>query len=54
MNVILGSKIEFSGPWLLRTCLLDFKDILNSRQNNSKNKLVGEKAVHVTRVHGSC
>ena len=40
--------------WLLRTCLLDFKDILNSRQNNSKNKLVGENAVHVTRVPGSC
>ena len=49
-----SSKTEFSGSWLLLTCLLDFKDILNSRQNNSKNKLVGEKAVHVTRVRGSC
>ena len=32
--------------------LWDFKDILNSRQNRSKNILVRENAV--TRVHGSC
>jgi len=29
----------------LLTGLWDFKDILNSRQNRSKNKLVGENAV---------
>ena len=31
---------------------LEFKDIQNSRQNRSKNKLVRENAV--TRAHGSC
>ena len=32
--------------------LWDLKDILNSRQNRSKNKLVSENTV--TRAHGNC
>ena len=42
----------FLGLWVLLTGLWDFKDILNSCQNLSKNKLVLENAV--TQVHGSC
>ena len=50
-NVIKREKLSFLGLWVLLTGLWDF-DILNSRQNLSKDKLVGENAV--TRVHGSC
>ena len=37
---------------VLLTGLWNLKNILNSRQNPSKNKLVSENAVK--RVHGSC
>ena len=50
-NVIKTNKLSFLGLQVLLTGLWDFKDILNSRQNRSKNKLVCENAV--TRVHGS-
>ena len=51
-NVIKTNKLSFSGMQVLMTGLWDLKDILKSRQNRSKNKLVRENAV--TRVRGSC
>ena len=53
-NVItcITQKLSFLGLYVLLTGLWDFKDILNSRQDRSKNKLVRKNAV--TRVHGSC
>ena len=51
-NVIKGSKMPFLGVLVLMTCFWDLKDILNSHQNRSKNKLVIENAA--TRVHGNC
>ena len=51
-NVIKRQKLSFLGLYVFLTCFWDLKDILNSRQNRSKNKLVRENAV--TRVHGGC
>ena len=47
----MAENIDFKSVTLL-TSLWDLKHILRSRQNRSKNKLVGENAV--TQVHGSC
>lgn len=48
----MKKKKTFSGLKVLLTgYILGFKDVLNSRQYLSKNKLVGENAV--TQVHGS-
>ena len=44
--------MPFLGVLVLMTCFWHLKDILNSRQNRSKNKLVSENAA--TRVHGNC
>ena len=44
--------MSFLGLSVLLTGLWNLKDIQNSRQNRSKNKLVRENAV--TRAHGSC
>ena len=51
-NVIKRSTMLFSGVLVLMICLWNLKDILNSRQNRSKNKLVSENTA--TRVHGNC
>ena len=51
-NVLKRQKLSFLGLYILLTGLWDLKDILNSRQNRPKNKLVRENAV--TRVHGIC
>ena len=51
-NVIKRSTMPFSGVLVLMICLRNLKDILNSCQNRSKNKLVSENAA--TRVHGNC
>ena len=51
-NVIKRQKLSILGLYVLLTCFWDLKDIVNSRQNHSKNKLVHENAV--TRVHGGC
>ena len=51
-NVIKRSKMPFLGVLVLITCLWNLKDILNSCQNRSKNKLVSENAA--TRAHGNC
>ena len=51
-NVIKRSTMPFSGVLVLMICLWNLKDILNSLQNRSKNKLVSENAA--TRVHGNC
>ena len=50
-NVIKREKLSFLVLLVLLTGLWDF-DIINSRQNLSKNKLVRENAV--TRVHSNC
>ena len=50
-NVIKREKLSFLVLLVLLTGLWDF-DIINSRQNLSKNKLVRENAV--TRVRRSC
>ena len=42
--MIIGLQVVLTGLWNL-------KDVQNSRQNRSKNKLVHENAV--TRAHGS-
>ena len=44
--------MPFLGVLVLVTGWWDLKDILNSRQNRSKNKLVSENTV--TRAHGHC
>ena len=44
--------MPFLGVLLLTTGLWDLKDILNLRQNRSKNKLVGENGV--TRADENC
>ena len=44
--------MPFLGVFVLMNGLWDLKDILNSRQNRSKNKLVSENAV--TRAQGNC
>ena len=44
--------MSFLGMQVLLTGSGNFKDIQNSRQNCSKNKLVRENAV--TRAHESC
>ena len=44
-------KISFLGLYVLLTGMWNLKDIQNSRQNSSKNKLVLENAV--TRAHRS-
>ena len=52
-NIPKNSLIPFLGLYsLILTGLSDLKDILNSRQNISKNKLIGENAM--TRVDESC
>ena len=51
-TVIKRSKMPFLGVLLLTTVLWDLKDILNLRQNRSKNKLVGVNAV--TRADKNC
>ena len=51
INVIKRQKISLLGLQVLMTGLWNLKDIQNSRQNRSKNKLVRKNAV--TRVHGS-
>ena len=51
-NVIKRSTMPLSGVLVLMISLWNLKDILNSRQNRSKNKLVSENAA--TRVHGNC
>ena len=50
-NVIKRQKWSFLGLYVLLTGLWEFKGILNSHENRSKNKLVRENAV--TQVHGS-
>ena len=52
LNVIKRQKVSFFGLWVLLTGLWNLKDIPNSRQNRSKNKLVCENAV--TQARGSC
>ena len=49
-NVIKRQKLSFLGLQVLSTALWDLKDILNSQQNRSQNKLVHKNAV--SRVHG--
>ena len=44
-NVIKRQKLSVLGLCGLLTGLWDLKDLLNSRQNRSKNKLVRENAV---------
>ena len=44
--------MPFLGVLVLMTGLWDLKDLLNSRQNRSKNKVVSENAM--TRAHGNC
>ena len=44
--------MPFLGVLVLMTGLWDLKDILNSPQNRSKNKLASENAM--TRAHGNC
>ena len=44
--------MPFLGVLVLMTGLWDLKDILNSPQNRSKNKLVSENAM--TQAHGNC
>ena len=51
-NVIKRSTMTFSGVLVFMICLRNLKDILNSCQNRSKNKLVSENAA--ARVHGNC
>ena len=51
-TVIKRSKMPFLGVSLLTTGLWDLKNILNLRQNRSKNKLVGKNAL--TRAHENC
>ena len=51
-TVIKRSKMPFLGVLLLTTGLWDLKNILNLRQNRSKNKLVGKNAL--TRAHENC
>jgi len=46
------ANLSFLGLQVLLTGLWDLKDILYSRQNRSKNKLVLENSV--TGAHGSC
>ena len=50
LNVIKRQKISFLGLQVLLTGLWNLKDIQNSRQNRSKNKLVRENAVTCTEV----
>ena len=45
LNAITRSKTTILKSVGLLTGLWDLKDIVNSRQNCSKNKLVGENAV---------
>ena len=53
LNVIKRQKISFLGLYVLLTGLWNSKDIQNSCQYRSKNKVVRENAV--TRAHGvSC
>ena len=52
-NTPKNSLIPFLGLYsLILTGLSDLKDIVNSRQNISKSKLIGENAM--TRVDESC
>ena len=51
-NVNNRLKMPFLAVLVLVSSLWDLKDILNSRQNRSKNKLVSENTV--TRAHGNC
>ena len=51
INVIKRQKISLLGLQVLMTGLWNLKDIQNSRQNRSKNKLVRKNAV--TRAHES-
>ena len=44
--------MPFLGVFVLMSGLWDLKDIVNSRQNRSKNKLVSENSV--TRAHENC
>ena len=51
-NVIKRSTKPFRGFLFWWSVFWNLEDILNSRQNRSKNKLVSENAA--TRVHGNC
>ena len=45
LNIVKSSKVSFSGLLVLLSGLWNQKDIINSRQNLSKNKLFCENAM---------